>query len=160
VHTPDPSTPRAPALRLDPARRVIPITLGLIALGSMCLLLAWDAFPQEFPGRAHDVLGALPLALTAIAYLVYETLRHPSRRELVKATILAAAFMSWAANQAWPLLPQATLLNDIAIALFVLDAFLVIMGWPPGSHEDTLAETRPCNDDESDPTPDRQPRGF
>jgi len=122
-----------------------------MALGSVCLLLAWDAFPKEFPGRAHDLLGALPLALTAIGYLVCQALRHPSRRELVKATILAAAFMSWAVNQAWPLLAQATLLNDIAIALFVLDAFLVVMGWPPGSHNETLAETRPCNDGESDP---------
>ena len=25
------------------------------------------------------------------------------------------------------------------------------MGWPPGSHNETLAETRPCNDGESDP---------
>jgi hypothetical protein len=139
---------------------VIPITVGLAALGSMCLLLAWDAFPQAFPGRAHDLLAALPLALTAIAYLVYQALRRPGIRELFNAAILAAAFMSWAANQAWPLLPQATLLNDLAIALFVLDAFLVITGWPPGSHDETRAETRPRNKNGSDPAPEREPRGF
>ncbi len=126
----------------------------------MCLLLAWDAFPQEFPARAHDLLAALPLALTAIASVVYQALRCPGRWGLVKAAILAAAFLSWAANQAWPLLPQATLLNDLAIALFVLDAFLVISGWPSESHAATLAQTRPCSDVESDPAPDREPRGF
>ena len=48
--------------------------------------------------------------------------------ELVKAIMLAVAFLFWAANQFWPNLPQATLFNDIAIALFVLDVFLVIVG--------------------------------
>jgi hypothetical protein len=34
------------------------------------------------------------------------------------------------ANQLWPDLRQATLFNDIAIAPFVLDVFLVMIGWP------------------------------
>jgi hypothetical protein len=44
--------------------------------------------------------------------------------------MLAAAFGAWSANQLWPTIPQATALNDLAIALFVLDVFLVILGWP------------------------------
>ncbi len=47
--------------------------------------------------------------------------------EMAKAIMLAAAFLFWAANQFWPSLPEATLFNDIAIALFVLDVFLVIV---------------------------------
>jgi hypothetical protein len=47
----------------------------------------------------------------------------------------------WAANQLWPDLPQATLFNDIAIALFVLDVFLVIIGWPTTSPDESFAET-------------------
>jgi hypothetical protein len=43
---------------------------------------------------------------------------------------LAAAFFFWAANQLWPTLRQATLYNDIAIALFVFDVFLT-MTWHP-----------------------------
>ena len=93
--------------------------------------------------------------LAALAILVYQVLRRPGPWELVKATMLAAAFMSWAANQLWPQLHQATLLNDIAIALFVLDVFLVIMGWRPGSRDETFAETSLRNDDNSDPAPDR-----
>ena len=150
-----PTTPRSPAPRLDSGHRVILIALGLLALGSTGLLLAWDAFPEHFPSRAHELLGALPLGLAALAILVHQVLRRPGPWELVKATMLAAAFMSWAANQLWPQLHQATLLNDIAIALFVLDVFLVIMGWQPGPRDETFAETSLRNDDNSDPAPDR-----
>jgi hypothetical protein len=54
--------------------------------------------------------------------------------------MLAVAFLFWAANQLWPDLPQATLFNDIAIALFVLDVFLVMFGWPPTSPDTSFAE--------------------
>jgi hypothetical protein len=36
---------------------------------------------------------------------------------------------------------QATLFNDIAIALVVLDVFLVIIGWPTTSPDESFAET-------------------
>jgi hypothetical protein len=41
--------------------------------------------------------------------------------------------MSEAGNQLWPNARCGVLLNDIAIALFVLDVFLFIIGWPPAS---------------------------
>jgi hypothetical protein len=55
--------------------------------------------------------------------------------------MLVVVFLFWAGNQLWPGSHHATLLNDIAIALFVLDVFLVIVGWPPGSPGESLAET-------------------
>jgi hypothetical protein len=58
--------------------------------------------------------------------------------EFVKAIVLAAAFLFWAANQLWPDLRQATLFNDIAIALFVLDVLLVMIGWPVVSPGENL----------------------
>jgi hypothetical protein len=61
--------------------------------------------------------------------------------EFVKAVLLAMAFLFWAANQFWPDLRQATLFNDIAIALFVFDVFLVIIGWPPASVDEAFAES-------------------
>jgi hypothetical protein len=81
--------------------------------------------------RAHDVLGALPLALIAVACLAQQAARRAGWRDLLKAGLLAAAFLVWAANQLWPNLPQATLFNDIAIVLFVLDVFFALVGWPP-----------------------------
>lgn len=53
-----------------------------------------------------------------------------STKEMIKAVVLGPAFLFWAANQLWPNLPEAALFNDIAIVLFVLDVFRVIVGWP------------------------------
>jgi hypothetical protein len=121
--------------------RMIPIGLGVLTLGLVCLLLVWDLVPRSFPGGAHAALGALPLGLIAFAYLAHQAVRRPTRTELIRAVIVAAAFLFWAANQLWPELPAATLFNDIAIALFVFDVFLVIVGWPPSVPDDGFAET-------------------
>ena len=127
--------------RLDRAHRALPVVLGSITLASVGVLLIWDDFPQLFPARSHDVLAAFSLTMIAIAYLAYQAALRPVREEFVKAIVLALAFLFWAANQLWPDLHQATLFNDIAIALFVLDVFCVIAGWPPGSPDASFAET-------------------
>jgi hypothetical protein len=127
--------------RLDRARRTIPLVVGMLTLISVGALLLRDVAPQAFPTRAHDVLAAFPLAMIAIAYLLYQNARRPVAKEFVKAIMLAAAFLFWAANQFWPDSRHATLFNDIAIALFVLDVFLVIIGWPRTSPDESFAET-------------------
>ena len=43
---------------------------------------------------------------------------------------------------------QATLFNDIAIALFVLDVFLVMIGWPATSPDESFAEACPAPPDQ------------
>ncbi len=128
-------------IRLDRAHRALPVVLGIISLVSVGVLLAWDAVPHFFPPRAHDVLGAFPLAMIAFAYLAYQAAHRPAPLEVVKAALLAIAFLFWAANQLWPDIPQAMLFNDIAIALFVLDVFLVMIGWPGSSPDESFGET-------------------
>src|SRR2546425_527891 len=127
--------------RLDRAHRALPVLLGVLTLASVVVLLAWDAVPARFPARAHEFLGSLPLAMIALAYLVYQSAHRPPFREFVKAILLAAAFVFWAANQLWPDASHAILFNDIAIGLFVLDVFLVMIGWPPTSPDESFAET-------------------
>jgi hypothetical protein len=127
--------------RLDRAHRALPVILGVVTLASVVVLFVWDAFPGLFPTRAHDVLAAFPLAMIALAYLVYQGAHRPARLEVVKAVLLAIAFLFWAANQFWPDIPQATLFNDIAIGLFVLDVFLVMIGWPDSSPDESFAES-------------------
>jgi hypothetical protein len=126
--------------RLGRVHRAAPISLGAIALGSVLVLLAWDIRPNSFPATAHNLLGALPLALIAVAYLVYQFVRRPGPAEILKGVLLAAAFIFWAANQFWPEAAEATLYNDLAIALFVLDVFFVIVSWPSGSPDESFAE--------------------
>jgi hypothetical protein len=128
-------------IRLDRAHRSLPVILGVVTLVSVGLLFVWDAVPRLFPARAHDFLAAFPLAMIAFAYLVYQTAHRPARLEFVKAVMLAVAFLFWAANQLWPDSRQATLFNDVAIGLFVLDVFLVMAGWPATSPDESFAET-------------------
>ena len=127
--------------RLDRAHRALPVILGAMTLADVGVLLVWDAWPGIFPARSHDFLGAFSLAMIAVAYLVYQVVHRPQGRELIKAVLLAVAFLFWAANQLWPNSPQATLYNDIAIELFVFDVFLVMIGWPPTSPDASFAET-------------------
>jgi|SRR5579863_3634868 len=127
--------------RLDRAHRALPVILGIVSLVGVAILLAWDAAPRLFPLKAHDVLGAFPLALIALAYLTYQAAHRPAAMEVLKAVLLAIAFLFWAANQLWPDIPQSLLFNDIAIALFVLDVFLVMIGWPGNSPDEAFAET-------------------
>jgi uncharacterized membrane protein len=112
----------------------------VVTLTSVGVLLAWDVHPKGFPPRAHDFLAAFPLAMIAIAYVLYQSAHRPPAMEFVKAIMLAAAFLFWAANQLWPDIRQATLFNDIAIALFILDVFLVMIGWPTSSPDESFAE--------------------
>jgi hypothetical protein len=127
--------------RLDRAHRAIPVIFGVVTLADVGVLLAWDARPGIFPARSHDYLGAFSLAMIALAYLVYQIIHRPPLKELAKAVLLAMAFLFWAANQLWPASLHATLFNDIAIALFVFDVFLVMIGWPPTSPDSSFAET-------------------
>jgi hypothetical protein len=123
--------------------RLIPIVLGGMTLVSVVLLIVWDVAPSLFPSRAHDVLGALPLALVALAYLAHQAVRRPRLGDLGKAILLALAFLFWAANQLWPDLAAATVFNDVAIALFVLDVFWVLVQ-PGGYASDPISmESRP-----------------
>lgn len=110
-------------------RRTVPLILGAVTLLSVVLLFVRDAEPRLFPTRSHEFLGAFSLTMIAIAYLVFQAARRAPKMEWAKAILLAAAFAFWAANQFWPNLPQAGLFNDIAIALFVLDVFLVFAFW-------------------------------
>lgn len=118
------------SIRWYEAFRRVPVILGVVTLAGVGLLLLWDIVPALFPAGAHEFLAAFPLALIASACLVWEGIRRSSRMVVVKAILLASAFLFWAVNQLWPTLPQATLFNDLAIALFVFDVLLGMIERP------------------------------
>jgi hypothetical protein len=126
---------------MNRAHRALLVIPGVISLAGVAILFVWDALPNLFPAKAHNVLGAFPLATIAIAYLVYQSVLRPARLEFLKAVLLAIAFLFWATNQLLPDLPQATLYNDIAIGLFVFDVFLVMIGWPATSPDESIENT-------------------
>jgi hypothetical protein len=108
------------------AAAFIPAALALITLATVALLLVWDLSPRRFPPQAHDTLAALPLTLIAVAWLAHRLAQRATRAEIGRAIVLAAAFLFWAANQLWPNSPRATLFNDLAVALFVIDVWLTM----------------------------------
>jgi hypothetical protein len=124
---------------------VVAVTFAALTLVTVVALLVWDLAPSAFPTRAHDVLGAAPLALIALSFLIYQAPRRLNRLEAVKTIALVAAFLFWAANQFLPNSPHATLFNDLAIALFVLDVVLSIVGWPPTLPHFGPADTAPLS---------------
>jgi hypothetical protein len=127
--------------RLDRAHRTLSVILGALTLAFVGVVLLCDGFPSLLPGKSHDKLAAISLALIAVSYLVYQAAHRPPWREWAKAVMLALAFLFWAANQVWPDAHQAIVLNDFAIALFVFDVFLVMVGWPPSSPDESFGET-------------------
>jgi hypothetical protein len=132
--------------RLDRTHRAVPVVLGAVTLAGVAALFACDAWPALFRPGTHNWLEAFPLAMIALAYLAYQTVHRPSAKEWMKATLLGVAFLFWAANQVLPDPRKATLCNDAAIALFVLDVFLVIVGWPASSPDESFGETYPRQD--------------
>ena len=129
------------SIHRDRALKHLSLILGVVTIVDVVLLLVQDAAPKVFPAISHSFLAAFSLALIACAYLIFQLAHRRAPMELLKAVLLAAAFLFWAANQFWPNLAQAALLNDIAIALFVLDVFLVVAGWPSTSNESVFAES-------------------
>ena len=56
-------------------------------MASTAALLIWNVAPGASPGRAHPLLGSAPLALTAIALLIYQFARRPARLDLARRLI-------------------------------------------------------------------------
>jgi hypothetical protein len=111
--------------------KVACVTLGALTLAAVAGLGICDVVPRWLPDRAHDWFSAAALALVAFAYLAYQAGRGPSAGEWGRAALLAFAFLAWAANQVWPDHGQAIVLNDVAVAAFVVDVVLAMVGWPP-----------------------------
>jgi hypothetical protein len=123
--------------------RTVPLGLGVLTLMSIGALLACDAIPHLFSAEVHDRLAALPLALIAVAHIAYQAVRRASPMEWAKAILLALAFLLWAANQLLPDRRVAALFNDVAIAAFVLDVFLAMVGWPSQPRVEPTAKQAP-----------------
>ena len=119
----------------------LPTALAALTLVIVGVLLAVDVVPVAIGRRVHDILGALPLGLIAVAYLAHQTVLRPAPKEVLKTVLVAAAFLFWSANLVWPDPFVAMLFGDVAIALFVFDVFLVIIGWPPTPPDEGFGET-------------------
>ncbi len=126
--------------------RTLAVAIGWLTLAGVVLLLGWDLWPARFPPHSHDALSALPLALIAVAWCAHRLGERPTAAGLARTALLAAAFLFWSANQLWPESPRATLFNDLAVALFVLDLWLVMREHVAGPGAQTHVEERADED--------------
>lgn len=131
-------------IAMERVRRLAPLALGAATLAAVVLLLVSDVAPQILRAVRHDSVAAFSLAMIAFAYLAFQWAHRRPPAELAKAILLAVAFLFWAANQYWSSSSAAPLFNDIAIALFVLDVFLVIAGGPQGSRDTVFDDCCGC----------------
>jgi hypothetical protein len=107
-----------------PKRADLPLALAALAVLALGPLLLWNVSPAAFGADAHDRLAPLPLGLVAASSLLHQLRGAASRIGRLRAVMLSVGFCLWAATQLWPAWPHALRLNDLAIALFVLEIFL------------------------------------
>lgn len=115
----------------SPLRPNLTAVTTALTLLAVAVLLASDVVPGMLRAEVHGKLAAVALALCALACLLPHFGRTARPAEWAKPLIAAFAFLFWAANQMCLDPVAATVLNDIAIALFALDVFLVLAGWTP-----------------------------
>jgi hypothetical protein len=100
--------------------------LTLLALAGVALVLGLDLRPGFLDSHAHRFVSALSLLAIATGYLILQARLRPSPHELLKRALLSIAFILWSISQLAPHAQWATIADDLAIALFVLDLSLVI----------------------------------
>ena len=80
-------------------------------------------------GAAARALEGATLFLAAGAYVVHVLAHHESVRQLLTRSILVSAFALWGLVQIAPGLPDALVLNDVVIVLFVVDLGILVSPW-------------------------------
>jgi hypothetical protein len=102
---------------------------GCLIAGSVITGLFAIAVRAGWGGLAARVLEGSTLFLAAAAYLAHVLAHHEHARELLTKSILVSAFALWGIVQIAPTMPDAQVLNDVVIALFVIDLAIIVTPW-------------------------------
>ena len=108
-------------------RLVAAIVLGVVsAVGSVALMLA-DGVNAGVGWAHHAGVSAAPLLIIAGAIVAATIARSHTIGSVIKALVGVVAFATWGLAQMVPSSTAAGVLGDVAILLFVLDAFSIIV---------------------------------
>jgi hypothetical protein len=113
---------------MRPGRASFPLRAALIT--PKCAL--WPGrtgIRAGWGGAAARALEGTTLFLAAAAYLAHVLAHHETARELLTRSILVTAFALWGLVQVAPGLPDAAVLNDVVIVLFVVDLAMLVSPW-------------------------------
>ena len=111
--------------RQQPLRR---LAGGLIALSALVGLTAIGV-RAGWGGAPARALEGTTLFLAAAAYVAHVLAHHASVGELLTRSILVTAFALWGLVQLAPGLPDAAVINDVVIVLFVVDLGILVSPW-------------------------------
>jgi hypothetical protein len=101
---------------------------GWLIAGSVIVGIVAIAVRASWGSSARALEGAT-LFLAAAAYLAHVVAHHEHGRELLTKSILVTAFALWGILQIAPTLPAEAVLNDVVIALFVIDLAIIVSPW-------------------------------
>jgi hypothetical protein len=102
---------------------------GWLIAGSVVAGTCAIAVRAGWGGWSAQALEGGTLFLAAGAYLAHVLAHHDTPRELLTKSILVSAFALWGILQIVPALPEAAVLNDVVIALFVIDLAIIVSPW-------------------------------
>ncbi|HEX7653969.1 MAG TPA: hypothetical protein VF607_10710 [Verrucomicrobiae bacterium] len=76
----------------------------------------------------HVQLDAYPILFIGLAYIAYQCSLDRPRGEKIKGILLGLAFAIWGSEQFLPTWRCMTVLDDIAMSIFVIDLGVIILG--------------------------------
>jgi hypothetical protein len=111
------------------------LTMVLVAMAIVCIggLLTSDTKIHIPTGFSAPAMSAAALLLVGVSLLIIQIILRPRWRELLKNTLLAAAFLLWGVVQLMEQNSLSRRLGNVVIALYVLDlAWVVLASVIPG----------------------------
>jgi len=107
--------------------------MALLALASCVLMFARDFVPAATRPAWTASLPAFPLLAIGISFLVVQTTARQRRSQLLKNLLLAATFLLWGVVELLPANATSKTLDELVIALFVVDLAWTILPRLSGS---------------------------
>jgi hypothetical protein len=97
------------------------LSLAVLALAASLGMLIGNPKVTIPDGSLAAAVSAAPLLLAGIAFVMVQPIMRPGLMELIKNLLLAATFLLWGAIQFLPDNAFAKTLENLVIALYVLD---------------------------------------
>jgi hypothetical protein len=99
------------------------LTIALVIVAVACIIGLLTNDTKIYPplGFSASAISATALLLIGVSFLIAQTILRPHWAELLKNTMLAAAFILWGIVQLMKQNDLSQRLGDVVIALYVLD---------------------------------------
>jgi hypothetical protein len=116
--------------RIDghPPLYVLSTLFFLLALLGIAALLLFDIMHHLSFSSAHQHIAAFPLSMIGLSYVTLNLATRQSRTTQVKGVFLGIAFLLWGGEQLLPSSWITTVMDEGAVAIFVVDVSLIIWG--------------------------------